>query len=293
MANNAKRYKAAAVLAVLAVSVNLGYCGDGMGEMKAGSADFESLDIKEMMGAQRLEIAVPQAQAAAPEAAPARDIFTEIKACNAVDRVFAKRPTTEEALRMLAPCMKGVTKLYGNNVYAESTIMNPDNIQIVVLDSVTGKTIVEDLTAALAKRHGGLFGHKVTLSVMDVSARTAAVSDCRDVGAMVETDARISARFALSRLVEGSAEYRLAVPDGEKGMRCERMGNGVLRMTVFAKLASPAFEFSAPAPSKNGRRAHWDAPVYPPNRKIIERAVYLYDVEKGEIIGSEITTAGN
>lgn len=170
MANKTKQYKAAAVLAVLAMSVNIGYCKDGMEAMKSGTAQFETgMNIKEMIGAQRLEIAVPQPEAAVPEAAAARDIFAEIKACNAVDRVFAKRPTTEEALRMLAPCMKGVTKLYGNNVYAESTIMNPDNIRIVVLDSVVGKTIAYDLKAALAKRNGGLFGHKVTLSVMDVA----------------------------------------------------------------------------------------------------------------------------
>lgn len=170
MTKMTKRFGAAGLLGVLAMTVSLGYCGDGMEELKAGTAGFETgMDIKEMISAQPLEIAVPQAEAAPAEFAAARDIFAEIKACNAVDRIFAKRPTTEEALRMLAPCMKGVTKLYGNNVYAESTIMNPDNIQIVVLDSVVGKTIAYDLEAALAKRNGGLFGHKVTLSVMDIA----------------------------------------------------------------------------------------------------------------------------
>lgn len=219
------------------------------------------------------------------------DIFTEIKACKAVDRTYVMRPTIGDALKTLAPCMKGVTKIYGNNVYAESSIMNPDSIRIVVLDSVAGKTIVEDLKAAIDKRGGGLFGHKVDLAVMDVSYKPVKVTDCSGVSGVVETNARISVGSDLAALVDNSQEYRLVVPDIEKGKKCERMGDNILRMTVYTQLTSPAFEFSAPATPKNGRRTQWVAPVYPPNRKIIEKVVYLYDVKEDAIIDRRIFLA--
>jgi|GEM_PF-5504849 len=138
MTKMTKRFGAAGMMAVLAMTVSLGYCGDGMEELKAGTAGFETgLDIKEMISAQRLEIAVPQAEAAAPGTATARDVFMEIQACMAVDWSFTEgRPTTKYALKRLAPCMEGLSRLYGNNIYAESAIIDPENIQIVVLDSV-------------------------------------------------------------------------------------------------------------------------------------------------------------
>lgn len=152
---------------VLAAAVCLGLTAQAFAGGQGGGA-LEQLGITADVKDKKMAVPKPERVVPAGKAAQ-RDVFAEIKACKALDRTFIMRPTTADALKMLAPCMKGVTKLYGNTVYAEATIMDPDNIQIVVLDSVAGKTIVEDLKAALAKRSGGLFGHMVTLSVMDVS----------------------------------------------------------------------------------------------------------------------------
>lgn len=157
---------------ILALAICLGLTARTFAGGQGGGA-LEQLGITSDV--KNKEMAAPKPERFIPAGkAVQRDVFAEIPACKALDRTFIMRPVMADALKMLAPCMKGVSKLYGNNVYAESTIMNPDNIQIVVLDSVSGKTIVEDLKAALAKRSGGLFGRVVTLSVMDVSYKAVA-----------------------------------------------------------------------------------------------------------------------
>lgn len=95
------------------------------------------------------------------------DVFKLLPRCAALDRKYKKQPGTGEVIKMLGRCAKDVTARYGNAVYAEPAIIDPDTIQLVILDSVAGTTIVEDLRAAVAARRGVLFGHPVKVSVMD------------------------------------------------------------------------------------------------------------------------------
>jgi hypothetical protein len=100
----------------------------------------------------------------------AKDAFDGLQACTIVNAVFVRQPTLKEAVNMLEPCMKAVSKKYGITVSASQSLMPHTNasqqaaphgvggqgIGILVSGQLLiGNPVLRDLNHSVNKIHGG------------------------------------------------------------------------------------------------------------------------------------------
>lgn len=94
----------------------------------------------------------------------AKDAFKDLRECSVADALFIRQPSLKEAVDMLEPCMKAVSKRYGVTVSVKEGKM-PDSadpgIGIFVRgELMIGNPVLMDLDYSIKLRRGGLFGHK-------------------------------------------------------------------------------------------------------------------------------------
>ncbi|MBI4656603.1 MAG: hypothetical protein HY746_07645 [Elusimicrobia bacterium] len=97
-----------------------------------------------------------------------KDAFKGLDACSIVNAVFAKQPTLKEAVSMLQPCVKAVSKKYGVLVSASEsfiwhtgpTISQQRAIGILVSGPLPiGNSVIRDLNHSVEIHHGYLLAY--------------------------------------------------------------------------------------------------------------------------------------
>ncbi|MDD5209941.1 MAG: hypothetical protein PHV36_11180 [Elusimicrobiales bacterium] len=87
-----------------------------------------------------------------------RDVFTEVEACSIVDAQFFMQPFMKDALKMLKPCLDGISKISAYAPISVAETKNGKAIEITVLGEKNdyARSLID---ASIAKRGGQLFGY--------------------------------------------------------------------------------------------------------------------------------------
>lgn len=115
-----------------------------------------------------------------------RDVFKEVEACHTADVKFIKRPSMEEALKMLGPCVEALSQRYGLSVRAERRraggIPDPtfaDGIAIVIEGEASTNRAAEEVELTLRKRQERLLTYRAEV-IDSIRLRTSSLQSVVD-----------------------------------------------------------------------------------------------------------------
>ena len=137
-----------------------------IGSAAAQAGELNTMTAKDVVKAfENIAVTMPAKPSPAVPKIPqfAKDAFKGLQECSIVDAMFIRQPDLKEAVGMLEPCMKAVSKRYGVSVSAKEAKI-PDSsglgIGLVVSGEImVGNPILRDLNYSIKLHHGGLFGH--------------------------------------------------------------------------------------------------------------------------------------
>jgi len=139
-----------------------------IGSAAARAGELNTMTAKDVINAsENIAVAVPATPSPSLPVTKipqfAKDAFKGLQECSIVDAMFIRQPDLKEAVGMLEPCMKAVSKRYGVPVSVkEAKIPDSSDLGIGLIVSgelMVGNSVLMDLDYSIKLHHGGLFGH--------------------------------------------------------------------------------------------------------------------------------------
>lgn len=125
---------------------------------QAGFSTFASMDIK----IPAVSPAVPAAGKSAPvRSILPRDVFTEVKSCSIVDALFIMQPTIQDALKMLEPCLAGISEQNLNIPVSVKAIYKNNEVEKIIISVAEPRReyVTQLIRTSVTKRDNHLFGY--------------------------------------------------------------------------------------------------------------------------------------